>query len=114
MAAADELIDEFICELFSVLSGIPAWAFRLSPRRSPGGPEWSTWRQPGQCGASLPSLHFALCWVARVRYVTHVIPGRLEEANPESRDSGSGPSDHPGMTGIDNFLFERGMTETDV
>src|SRR3954447_26475971 len=26
-----------------------------------------------------------------------VIPGR--EANPESRDSGSGPSDHPGMTG---------------
>jgi len=26
-----------------------------------------------------------------------VIPGRLEEANPESRDSGSGPSDHPGM-----------------
>src|SRR4051794_28147939 len=25
-----------------------------------------------------------------------VIPGR--EANPESRDSGSGPSDHPGMT----------------
>ena len=29
-------------------------------------------------------------WVARV------IPGR--EANPESRDSGSGPSDHPGMT----------------
>jgi DNA helicase-2/ATP-dependent DNA helicase PcrA len=27
-----------------------------------------------------------------------VIPGRIEDANPESRDSGSGPSDHPGMT----------------
>src|SRR5450432_274907 len=27
-----------------------------------------------------------------------VIPGRTEDANPESRDSGSGPSDHPGMT----------------
>src|ERR1700682_5225985 len=29
-----------------------------------------------------------------------VIPGR--EANPESRDSGSGPSDHPGMTATKN------------
>jgi tRNA dimethylallyltransferase len=29
-------------------------------------------------------------------WVEAVIPGR--EANPESRDSGSGPSDHPGMT----------------
>src|SRR3954452_17118691 len=28
-----------------------------------------------------------------------VIPGRCEASNPESRDSGSGPSDHPGMTG---------------
>src|SRR4051794_36640079 len=28
-----------------------------------------------------------------------VIPGRDVVANPESRDSGSGPSDHPGMTG---------------
>src|SRR5437763_9083929 len=27
-----------------------------------------------------------------------VIPGRCEAANPESRDAGSGPSDHPGMT----------------
>src|SRR6202022_4246070 len=27
-----------------------------------------------------------------------VIPGRCEASNPESRDSGSGPSDHPGMT----------------
>jgi len=26
-----------------------------------------------------------------------VIPGRLEEPNPESRDSGSGDSHHPGM-----------------
>src|ERR1700738_209985 len=26
------------------------------------------------------------------------MPGRIEDANPESRDSGSGPSDHPGMT----------------
>ena len=29
-----------------------------------------------------------------------VIPGRCEASNPESRDSGSGPSDHPGMTGL--------------
>jgi predicted PurR-regulated permease PerM len=28
-----------------------------------------------------------------------VIPGRSAASNPESRDSGSGPSDHPGMTG---------------
>src|ERR1700694_1417546 len=28
----------------------------------------------------------------------NVIPGRIEDANPESRDSGSGPADHPGMT----------------
>src|SRR5580704_19325189 len=28
----------------------------------------------------------------------NVIPGRCEASNPESRDSGSGPSDHPGMT----------------
>jgi hypothetical protein len=27
-----------------------------------------------------------------------VIPGRCEASSPESRDSGSGPSDHPGMT----------------
>src|SRR5579871_4675420 len=27
-----------------------------------------------------------------------VIPGRCEASNPESRDYGSGPSDHPGMT----------------
>jgi hypothetical protein len=27
-----------------------------------------------------------------------VIPGRLAEANPESRDSGLGPLDRPGMT----------------
>src|SRR5947209_16276095 len=30
--------------------------------------------------------------------INGVIPGRVEDANPESRDSGSGPSDHPGMT----------------
>jgi len=26
-----------------------------------------------------------------------VVPGRLEEANPEPRDSGFGPVDRPGM-----------------
>ena len=31
--------------------------------------------------------------------VLAVIPGRCEASNPEPRDSGSGPSDHPGMTG---------------
>src|SRR6476619_7315086 len=29
-----------------------------------------------------------------------VIPGLVEDENPESRDSGSGPSDHPGMTAL--------------
>ncbi len=32
---------------------------------------------------------------------SYVIPGRCEASNPESRDSGSGPSDHPGMTAAD-------------
>src|SRR3978361_2328956 len=31
-------------------------------------------------------------------FIIAVIPGRCEASNPESRDSGSGPSDHPGMT----------------
>jgi hypothetical protein len=35
----------------------------------------------------------------------HVIPGRVEDANPESRDSGSGPSDHPGMAMIIPFVM---------
>src|ERR1700681_3361028 len=30
-----------------------------------------------------------------------VIPGRCEASSPESRDSGSGPADHPGMTVMD-------------
>src|SRR6202035_3662759 len=34
----------------------------------------------------------------RCSYRMAVIPGRCEASNPESRDSGSGPSDHPGMT----------------
>jgi hypothetical protein len=34
----------------------------------------------------------------RAMTVSAVIPGRCEASNPESRDSGSGPSDHPGMT----------------
>jgi uncharacterized membrane protein YfcA len=36
--------------------------------------------------------------MSRANAHTLVIPGRIEDANPESRDSGSGPSDHPGMT----------------
>jgi hypothetical protein len=37
-----------------------------------------------------------------------VIPGRIEDANPESRDSGSGPSDHPGMTSkMENAALKR-------
>src|ERR1700710_2782465 len=31
-------------------------------------------------------------------FANAVIPGRCEASSPESRDSGSGPSDHPGMT----------------
>ena len=34
-----------------------------------------------------------------------VVPGRCEASNPESRDSGAGPSDHPGMTS-DGFVAE--------
>src|SRR6185437_2166668 len=37
-------------------------------------------------------------WIASTR-LDAVMPGRCEASNPESRDSGSGPSDHPGMTG---------------
>src|ERR1700720_763 len=37
-------------------------------------------------------------------FVGWVIPGRCEASNPESRDSGCGPSDHPGMTS-DRFYF---------
>jgi glycosyltransferase involved in cell wall biosynthesis len=33
-----------------------------------------------------------------VRGQLPVIPGRCQASNPESRDSGSGPADHPGMT----------------
>src|SRR5260221_8031988 len=34
-----------------------------------------------------------------------VIPGRCEASNPESRDSGSGPADHPGMTALQRIVF---------
>src|SRR3984957_19900953 len=40
-----------------------------------------------------------------------VIPGRIEDANPESRDSGSGPSDHPGMTVLPR---RHSMTPTEI
>src|SRR5258705_13892174 len=36
--------------------------------------------------------------IARAAKHGLVIPGRCEASNPESRDSGSGPSEHPGMT----------------
>ncbi len=38
---------------------------------------------------------------------SQVFPGRCEASNPESRDSGSGPSDHPGMTFIHTSAFSR-------
>jgi hypothetical protein len=41
-----------------------------------------------------------------------VIPGRCEASNPESRDSGSGPSDHPGMTKVG--LLRRFAPRNDV
>jgi tRNA dimethylallyltransferase len=43
----------------------------------------------------LPEFEWVTPEAAR-EWVERVIPGR--EANPESRDSGSGPADHPGMT----------------
>jgi hypothetical protein len=46
----------------------------------------------------------------------NVIPGRCGASNPESRDSGAGPSDHPGMTGTAprsrRVFFARGLPET--
>ena len=45
----------------------------------------------------LPEFEWVAPEAARGR-LNAVIPGRVEDANPESRDSGSGPSDHPGMT----------------
>src|SRR5260370_7457742 len=41
-----------------------------------------------------------------------VIPGRCEASRPESRDSGSGPSDHPGMT--KNGLLRRFAPRNDA
>ena len=45
----------------------------------------------------LPEFEWVAPEAAR-GWLNAVIPGRVEDANPESRDSGSGPSDHPGMT----------------
>src|ERR1700730_10170210 len=36
-----------------------------------------------------------------------VIPGRCEASNPDSRDSGSDPSDHPGMTELASGFREQ-------
>ena len=49
--------------------------------------------------ASLPKL-------ALVAKFPAVIPGRCEASNPEARTSGSGPSDHPGMTGKARAPFQ--------
>jgi hypothetical protein len=41
-----------------------------------------------------------------------VIPGHRAAMNPESRDSGSGPSDHPGMTsGYDSAISPHVLRE---
>src|SRR6267154_1316540 len=42
-----------------------------------------------------PSRRYCIC---QILLLCAVIPGRCEASNPESRDSGSGPADHPGMT----------------
>src|SRR5882757_9526371 len=42
---------------------------------------------------------FRLAFRSNVALIWHRHSGaRVKRANPESRDSGSGPSDHPGMT----------------
>src|SRR5258705_13212031 len=46
-----------------------------------------------------------LGWV--MQRVLTVIPGGCEASNPESRDSGSGPSDNPGMTKTGLLRFAR-------
>src|SRR5690349_21352775 len=52
---------------------------------------------------------FAGAWLT---VISAVIPGR--EANPESRDSGSGPADHPGMTDLYQILPGDDLTEPRV
>src|SRR5436853_4715173 len=61
---------------------------------SVGPPNIMVPRQIGEIFRPLrPSWRYCIC------FLRAVIPGRCEASNPESRDSGSGPSDHPGMTG---------------
>src|ERR1700709_2285176 len=54
--------------------------------------------QAGSGGALAPALP-SLCHIIdrRARF-SRRHSGACESTNPESRDSGSGPSDHPGMT----------------
>src|SRR5205085_863181 len=60
---------------------------------SVGPPNIMVPRQIGEIFRPLrPSWRYFICSLLAV------IPGRCEASNPESRDSGSGPSDHPGMT----------------
>ena len=68
-----------------VLEKLTGWTPELSP--PPDSPLYGVRALAGD---------FPIPW--RVADFRNVIPGRVEDANLESRDSGSGPSDHPGMT----------------
>src|ERR1700736_2647997 len=71
---------------------------------SVGPPNIMVPRQIGEIFRPLrPRLRYCIGWVL---CTVAVIPGRIEDANPESRDSGSGPSDHPGMTVPQLSLFK--------
>jgi hypothetical protein len=54
-------------------------------------------RRRNMCGEFAPDALLSIS-IFKQRKPIAVIPGRCEASNPESRDSGFGPSDHPGMT----------------
>ena len=75
-------------------SGIPGRQRRVTRERArPAAPDPCA----GRAGEA---VGFSACRTIGFTFqrACSVIPGRCAASNPESRDSGSGPSDHPGMT----------------
>src|SRR5689334_24912201 len=82
-------MDEFICELFSLLLAVPAWAFRLSSRRPPdgGGMEHMATARAMRGRLTIPSLRAVLgCASSLCNF--HVIPGRAKHEPGISRFPG--------------------------
>jgi hypothetical protein len=73
-----------------------SFSFPLLTSQNTGSPAFA-----GDDGCECGAFIFNGCYrfnFQTARKPIAVIPGRCEASNPESRDSGSGPSDHPGMT----------------